>query len=271
MKKRLEFNGKWVLLTGASSGLGREIAKQLATRQGANLILVARRLDRLETLQAELKQLASIQCLIIKADLTKAEDQQRIFDLSTDHCRIDGVIFNAGITYFGSHSDISSALLQNILATNVESTVKLATLFIPYFLEKKHDSSMVFISSLAGLIPLAYQAVYSASKAFILSFAQSIYQELVNEPLSITVVAPGGLITEMTEKTGLANHFSGTRQMQLTSDCASEVIYAMTRRKYLYIPGFFNRFQYFMSHFLPRRLVGRLVASAYKNVPFNKV
>jgi len=266
MKKKLILKSKWILVTGASSGLGSEMARQLANDHQANLILVARRTEKLEALKKELEVNSSIQCITITADLTRQEDLQRIYKVCTKNQTIDGAILNAGITYFGEQRDISSQKVKEILSTNVDSVIQLSSLLIPHLVQQSQPGSLVLISSMAGLIPLPYQAVYSGSKAFMISYGECLRQELKNENLSITTIAPGGIDTEMSEKMGFTQHFSGTLQMQSASFCAAKTIQAMIHRKVLYIPGVFNQFQYHLSRFVPRRLTSYLIARAYRKV-----
>ena len=243
MKKILKLRSKWILITGASSGLGREIARQLAITYQANLILVARRTEQLLALKNELEKSSSSQCITITADLTIENDLKRIYKISTQNRNLDGVILNAGITCFNKHCDIPPQKIKQILATNIDSVIQLSSLFIPHLVKQQQPGSLVMISSMAGLVPLPYQAVYSGSKAFLISYGECLHQELKGENLSVTILAPGGLNTEMSEKNGLARHFAGTLQMQSATLCAKQTIHAMIHRKVLYIPGFFNQFQ----------------------------
>src|SRR5262245_59368503 len=118
--KPLLLKGRYTLVTGASAGLGREMARDIAKRHGGNLVLVARRRDRLEELQKEVEGYG-VKAMCIAADLTRAEDVDRVFAEATAGREIYAAILNAGVTYFGEHLELSHSRTQEILATNVLS------------------------------------------------------------------------------------------------------------------------------------------------------
>lgn len=262
--RNLELNGRWVLVTGASSGLGREMARDLAKRHSANLILVARRRERLEELKAELEKQYGVQARVITANLAQREDVDRVFTEATGSCDVQAVVLNAGITHFGQHHDLTWEEFENMLDTNVKSAVRFVHHFIPYLLGKNQGGALMLVTSMAGLQPAPYQTAYSSTKAFLTSFGLGLHHELAGKNISITTFAPGGIATEMTESNGLASHFGRSLQMQAAEFVAREAVNALVQRRYLHVPGQFNRFQLFLPRLLPRRLVGRVVASAFQ-------
>jgi uncharacterized protein len=262
--RNLELNGRWVLVTGASSGLGREMARDLAKRHSANLILVARRRERLEELRLELEGKYKVAARVVCADLAKREDVDRVFTEATNGADVQAVVLNAGITHFGHHHDLSWEEFETMLDTNVKSAVRLTHHFVPYLLGKNHGGALMFVTSMAGLQLAPYQTAYSSTKAFLTTFGMGLNHELAGKNISITTFAPGGIATEMTETSGLAAHFGGGAQIQAAEFVAREAIDALVQRRYLYVPGHFNRFQLFLPRFLPRRLVGRVVASTFQ-------
>lgn len=262
--RNLQLSGRWVLVTGASSGLGREMARDLAKRHSANLILVARRRERLEELKTELEQQYRVQARVITANLAQREDVDRVFTEATGGCDVQAVVLNAGITHFGQHHDLTWEEFENMLDTNVKSAVRFVHHFVPYLLGKDQGGAMMLVTSMAGLQPAPYQTAYSSTKAFLTSFGLGLHHELAGKNISITTFAPGGIATEMTESNGLAAHFGRSLQMQAAEFVAREAINALVQRRYLHVPGQFNRFQLFLPRLLPRRLVGRVVASAFQ-------
>ena len=258
----MALRGRWVLVTGASSGLGREIARQLALKHGANLILVARRTEQLNVLQHEIA--AKAQSIVIPADLTQADEVRRVFEQSIQDRDVYAVVLNAGVTYFGHHRDLPWDTFQSMLALNVSSPVQLMHAFVPYLINKNQGGGILVVSSLGGLVPLPYQTAYAGTKAFLTTFCESWYQELLDENISITTFAPGGIKTEMTDKSGLAAHFGNTAQMHTAQYCASQAIQAMVARRYLFVPGRLNRLQMLMARFLPRRWLGTMLARVYR-------
>ena len=264
MKTKMDFRSRWVLVTGASSGLGKEMACQLARTHKANLILVARRVERLQELKESLENAYGIQCRIIQADLTNQDDVDRVYHESVSFGEVYGVILNAGITYFGKHLSLDWKAFQNMLATNVTSVVRLVHLFVPYLLEKNQGGGIMLISSIAGFLPVPYQSAYAGTKAFITNFGQSLYQELRDENISITVFSPGGIATDMTRDSGLATQFENSVFVQQVEPCAEDALRAMINRRYLSVPGKFNQAQLLLSRLVPRKVLGFIAATAYK-------
>lgn len=263
MKNAMEFSSRWVLITGASSGLGKELAYQVSRQYGANLILVARRLGHLNAIKDELENGSGIKCHVIAADLSNPVDVDRVYEEAIAVGDVYGVILNAGITHFGRHLGLDWSGFQNMLATNVTSVVRLISLFTPYLIQKNQGGGMMVVSSMAGLLPVPYQSAYAGTKAFITNFSQSLYQELREENVSITVFSPGGIDTAMTHNSDL-KYFENTVFLQDVKSCAAEALSAMRSRQSLYVPGRINRIQLFFSRFVPRNLVGFVAQSAYR-------
>lgn len=263
MKTSMSFFERWVLVTGASSGLGEEMARQLAQKHHANLILVARRAERLNALKTELEQAHGIQCRVIAADLSNPLDVDRVHAEAIATCDVHAVILNAGITHFGKHLDLDWAGFQSMLATNVTSVVRLVNLFSPYLIKKNQGGGILLISSIAGLLPVPYQAAYSGSKAFITNFGQAFNQELSDKNISLTVFCPGGIDTAMTRDSKL-RYFENTVFLQDVQSCAADGLQALQQRKTLFVPGRLNRSQLFAARFVPRRLITLITQNAYR-------
>jgi short-subunit dehydrogenase len=261
--KTLDLRNRWVLVTGASSGLGREMARLLARQYHANPILVARRRDRLEELKQELEAQHGVSARVIAADLASPEDVERVFHESTA-VRVDAVILNAGVTYFGPHQGLDWAAYQALVATNLTSVVRLTHLFVPYLIAQGQAGALMLVTSVAGFQPTPYQAAYCGTKAFLTHFGQSLAEELHGQNMSLTVFAPGGIATEMTHLSGLAAQFEGSLALQAPDACAREGIRAMTARRSLVVAGWLNRLQLFVSRLLPRKLTMVIARVAFR-------
>ncbi|MBB4856511.1 short-subunit dehydrogenase [Mycobacteroides chelonae] len=263
MKNAMEFGSRWVLVTGASSGLGKELAYQLATQHHANLILVARRLGHLNVLKEQLEKEGNIRCHVIAADLSNPADVDRVYQEVIDIGDVYGVILNAGVTHFGKHLELDWSGFLNMLATNVTSVARLTSLFTPYLIQKDQGGGVMMVSSMASLFPLPYQAAYAGAKAFVTNFSRSLQQELRSENISITVFLPGGIDTEMTRNSDL-KYFENTIFLQDVNSCASDALSAMKSRRSYYVPGMVNKSQLFISRFLPRSLVDFAINRTYR-------
>ena len=256
----MEFRGRWVLVTGASSGLGREMAKLLAVKYGANLLLAARREDRLLELKAELEQSAGVKVEVCVADLAKLEDVDRLIETASKGRALYGAILNAGVTHFGRFEELSWESFRSMLDTNVIATVRMATAFVP--LLEQQGGGLMIVSSMAGIFPVPYQTHYSATKAFLVHFGIGLWHELQGRNVSITSYAPSGVVSEMTA----GDNFTPLRRWLMPVDqAAREGVDAFRTRKYLHISGFANRVGSAFARLLPQRLTTTLVAAQYRN------
>lgn len=261
----MQLSEKWVLVTGASSGLGTEVARALARDHGAKPILVARRAERLESIADELRQAHGVEVATIAADLSRQEDVDRVFDEATAGRQLHAAVLNAGVTHFGDNRDLDWEGFEALLATNVTSSVRLSSRLVPYLIDQDGGGGIMFVTSLAGLVPVPYQTAYSATKAFMTTYGQGLYHELAKENVSVTTFAPGGIDTDMVAPHGFKKHF-GDMQMQSPQDCAHAALRAMVARDYLHVPGLLNRVQLFLPRLVPRKLSTAIVARAYRKL-----
>lgn len=265
MPSPMEFRSRWVLVTGASSGLGREIARHLARDHGANLIIAARRRSRLEELARELEQEAKVQVVTVQADLSREDDVERLFREATDGREVYAVILNAGITCFGEHHALAWEDISRMLSLNVTSTVRLVSLFVPHLLETRQSGGVLLVSSLAGVVPVPYQAAYSGTKGFLINFGRCLWHELRADDVSVTTFVPGGISTELLDIHGLSKHFGHKNPMVMPADaCARLAVRALQRRRYMYVPGLLNRASLLLADLLPRRLSTTVIGAEYR-------
>lgn len=258
---KLQFKNKWVLVTGASSGLGEEMARQLAFQHGANLILLARRKDKLEQLKAELEKAAKISVKIIAADLSKLDEVDNAIDQILADGQLYGAVLNAGVTYFGKHSELSWEQFQTMLQTNVVSVVRFTNRLVAHFETTGNEGGILIVSSMAAIFPVPYQSVYSGTKSFILSFATALVHEIKNKQFSLSVYAPGGIVTEMTA----GDNFHDLQGWLMpVKQAAKEGIDAFRNRKLIHVPGLMNRVGGFFMKFLPKKFVMGKMSKVYE-------
>ncbi|QRO00263.1 SDR family NAD(P)-dependent oxidoreductase [Archangium violaceum] len=268
MSQKLELRGKWTLVTGASSGLGVEIARSIARDHGGNVLVVARRRDRLEALCEELRSRHGVQAACITADLSRPEDVERVFTEATHERDIHAVVFNAGVTYWGEALKLGWSEFQAMLNTNVTSMVRLSTLFMSYLVERGTKGGLMLVSSMASIIPVPYQAAYSGTKAFVTSYGQALAQEVRHTGVSVTVFVPGGISTEMLDRTGLSNRFKAGELGMMTAEQASaHAVRAFIHRRELYVPGLLNQTLALAARMLPRGFLAQRTAALYRPEP----
>lgn len=258
--KPMNFKGRWVLVTGASSGLGAEMARQLAREHGANLVLVARRQERLAELQKELGSLVRVETIV--ADLSDETAAERVVSEAESHGPLYAAVLNAGATHFGHHDELSWEQFKKMLDLNVVGTVALTTRLIPLLEKRRENGGLLLIASLAGLTPVSYQAAYSGTKGFLVNYGCSLHHEMRPRGVTVTVFAPGGIATEMTA----GERFNDLRNWLVpVGPCAREAIFGLKRRRYLVIPGIVYGWGARLTRFVPQSLLVGRVAAQYRN------
>lgn len=231
-RPRFELRGRRVLVTGASSGLGKELAVQLALEHGADLVLVARRGDRLRELCDELTTKADVNVQCIAADLSTPGEARRVLLEAREAGPIDYLVLNAGVTHIGRFEEQSWEDFSRMLTINVTSAVELLRGALPSL--RASRGAILIVSSLSGLTPAAYQTAYSGTKAFLLKFGWALHHELRSQGIGVSVFAPGGIVTEMTE----GPSFDGLRSWLMPVDRAARAaLRGFVRGKPVIVPG----------------------------------
>jgi uncharacterized protein len=183
------------LVTGASGGIGAEIARELA-RRGHGVVLVARRKDRLEALAEDIQEEYGVRAETISADLAKPASrsriQGRITELGLD---VDILVNNAGFATGGPFYESDPARELEQVRVLVEAVVALTSIFLPPMVERG-DGAILNVASTAAMQPLPYAAGYSAAKAYVLSFSESIHQEVAGHGVTVTALCPGPVDTD---------------------------------------------------------------------------
>lgn len=190
------FQGCTALITGASSGLGAEFARQLAP-VAQSLVLVARRHDRLETLRAELgEKFPQLSVFIYAADLADAGARTAFVNwLHEQAIPVDLLVNNAGLGDHGAFETSDWARVQAMLEVNVSALTHLTHLLLPS-LRGSGRSAILNVSSVAGFFPLPNMAVYAATKSYVTSFSEALRMELRDTGVSVTALCPGPVQTE---------------------------------------------------------------------------
>lgn len=251
---RQDIAAKWILVTGASSGLGKEIALDLALRRHSNLLLVARRSDRLREVKAEIERQSDVLVELYACDLTREAETQAAISWAMEHDDLAGAVLNAGVTFYGKHTEMPLATCQNLVNLNVQATATMATELVQHWQAQQFAGRLMLVSSLGGHVPLPYQALYSGSKAFISSFGLALAEELRHGQQSVTVFSPGGISTEMIEKSGLNKLPGGKLFNRSATKCANVAVNAFLRRSMLASSSWGNYLLLYLGKAVPYRL-----------------
>jgi short-subunit dehydrogenase len=195
---RLKY-GPVALVTGASSGIGWAFAEALA-RRGFDLVLTARRVDRLEALAARLAQNHGVKTRIVGADLTDLTAPAKILD-ATDDLDVGLVVSNAGFNMKGAHETKSASSLTKLLMVNCHAPMHLAHGFIPR-LKARGKGGIIFTSSVEGFIGNPYSTAYSASKALVNALGEGLWAELAGTGVDVLTLCPGATESEATTQRG---------------------------------------------------------------------
>lgn len=258
----MSLQDKWILITGASSGLGLEMAKQLALNEKPNLILAARREENLRALKAEIREHVAIEIDVVPSDLSKLSDSQQLIEHCLSKPNFHGAILNAGVTYAGPHSAITAEKMNQLLQLNVVNTAHQLTAFVDYFENNMKAVRLMVVSSLAADFPLPYQALYSGTKAFLSNLTLSIRREIQNPHLYLSTLSPGGIQTELSQAPELIHLEKYAMPVELA---AKDAIRCFLKGKFNYIPGRWNRLGIgFATVFIPKRAISSFLGKKFK-------
>ena len=257
--------GKLALITGASSGIGKELARYHA-KQGGHVILVARRKEALDKLKQELESEYDIAAHVITSDLSVAGSPQKLYDeVKKRGLAVDYLINNAG---FGGHGTIIERSLEEdltMIMVNVVSLVSLTHLFAKDMADRG-GGKILNVGSTAGFAPGPNQAVYFATKAFVNSFSQAVDQELRSKGVTSTVLAPGLVQTEFVEVAKLDGTDMVKTQKGATAESVAKCGYDAMMKESLVVINetFLSIMMNWIVPLLPRRSVLKMMDDMQK-------
>lgn len=246
-----------VLITGASSGIGMELAKLFAA-DGSDLVLVARREDRLNELAEDLKSKHGVEVYVLPKDLTQKSAPDEIYNqLENENIQIDVVVNNAGFGNKGHIADLDLNLQLDMIQVNLVALTHLTRLFIPGILERGHGG-ILNVGSLAGFQPGPNLAVYFATKAYVLSFTEALAEEISNPNIKISCLAPGPVKTEFGEKSDLEDSLLFKVSLMEMEPVVKAGYEGFRKGQTIVIPGLKQQIVPFLNRFTPRLLVRKI-------------
>jgi uncharacterized protein len=255
------WQGKWALVTGASAGIGTALARELAAG-GTNLVLTARRRDRLVGLAAELSAKNNIRTLVCVADLAHPLGPQQIFSFTEEkNITVDLLVNNAG---FGAYGEFRKARLDRLIEmtqVNVTAVVQMTHLYLPGMIARG-SGDILIVASTAAFQAVPYISTYAATKVFDLHFAEGLAEEVRQYGVRVCALCPGSTETEFFQVAGQRNH---TRRAPETAEKVARVgLAALAAGKSSVISGFKNWMGAESVRMVPRRMVARITAGMFR-------
>ena len=257
-------SGQTALVTGASSGLGADFARHLAAR-GADVVLVARREDRLQRLRQELQEAWGVTAHVVPMDLAEPEAPPRLHaEMDARGLAIDVLVNNAGYGLYGYFLDIEWERETQMLQLDIVALTHLTRLFARDMVERGHGY-VLQVASIGAYQPSPTYASYSAAKAYVLNYGEAINHELRGTGVSCTVLSPGITETEFLEVSGQSPSLY-QRVLMMDSETVTRIgVEAMLRRRSSVVPGLLNKLTIQSNRLMPRRLsaaVGEVLMEA---------
>lgn len=255
---------KTALVTGASSGIGRELAKLLAA-DGLDLVLVARRTDRLEDLARELSVAHGVMARVLAKDFTSPSSPKEIVqELERDRLEVDVLVNCAGFGIYGRFWETEIERQMEVLQVNLVALTELTGRLLPGMVSRGRGR-ILNLASTAAFQPGPYMAVYYATKAFVLSFSEAIAAEVSGTGVTVTALCPGPTVTEFQEAAGIEDTWLFRGPLVMDARSVAKAGWAAAKRgKRVIVPGLGNKILKETVRFSPRRLVMAVAARIQK-------
>lgn len=249
----MDIKGKVVIVTGASSGIGEAAAREFG-REGAKVVLAARRVDRLEALANEIEAMGS-QTLVVQADLSKLEDiQKMVSDTLRTFGRIDVLVNNAGfgrLDWLEKLDPLND--IQAQIDVNVMGVIQTTRQVLPMMIQQR-SGSIINMCSMAGLVGMPTYTIYAASKHAVHGFSEALRREVKPWGIDVSLIYPGGVVTEFSQHAGIKRKTNATtpKFMLLTAEQVGKAVVKLVRRpRRMWIIPWLWSVTVFLNRFLP--------------------
>lgn len=262
--KKASGGKKTALVTGASSGIGKEFARILA-REGYDLILAARTEAALADLAQELERAHGTRVAVVPIDLARPDAAETLFKRTGElGLTVDVLVNNAGFSVGGAFLEAETRSHQDMLELNVVALTALTRLYLPGIVARG-SGGVINLASVGSFFPTPYSAGYCATKAYVLSFSEAIAEELAGTGVTVTALCPGATKTGFASRAGIESS-PMFRGRTLDSRGVAEAGYrGFTRGKRVVITGLGYKFMVFSGRFSPRGLVVKIAKSMMRS------
>ena len=241
------------LITGASAGIGTELARVFASN-GHRVALVARRADRLKTLSGEITAAGGAAPIVISCDLEQSDAGDKIAGaLAAEGVEVEFVVNNAGFGLFGNAIEMDRVEQLGIIALNIRAVTDLSLRFSEQLI--RHRGGILNVGSIAGFLPGPGMAVYYASKAYVLSFSEALRRELAPRGVRVTVLCPGPVPSEFQARAGFEPGFDSAVLNVSASDVAQAGYRGLMANKRAVLPGLGIKIVPFLLRLFPRGFI----------------
>jgi len=259
------------LVTGASGGIGKAFAEELAARN-TNLVLVARSAEKLNHLAIKLQEQYKIRVDVIVKDLTVTSATDEVFNTTKEQgLTIDLLINNAGFGDYGDFAERDGIRQLQMIKLNVLALVDLTHKFLP-LMRQQRSGSIINVASIAGFQPIPYLSVYAASKAFVLSFSEALWAENRDYGVSILVVCPGPTETSFFTEAQLPESLvAGNNKISTPQEVVRDALQALAKGDPTVVSGsLISQVIVNIHRFLPRKSLVETLRKQFKSKPRNK-
>jgi hypothetical protein len=254
---RLATKNKTALVTGPTSGIGEQFAVQLA-ESGYNLVLVSRSPEILATMCEELAEKYSIHAYFIVADLSKPAEPERVFsETQSLGIEVDLLVNNAGTHDYGPFVEANWEELNALIELLLRSVVHLTHLYLPGMVAR-NNGHILNLGSTSSFVPWPKDAIYGASKAFILKFSEALAAELRETGVGVTCLCPGVVETAFLDHGDFDQAILSRLTAMQPKPVVKSGLRAMQGGKWVRVPGLINKLTVFFQRFVPRRLLTRI-------------
>jgi uncharacterized protein len=255
------WRNQWALITGASAGIGSAFAHELAEGK-ANLVLTARRQDRLEELAAELREKYGVETRTFAADLEDSDGPRRIRSFTEDNgLTVEVLINNAGFGVYGEQYTSPVDRQLGMVQVNCLAVVHLTQLYLPAMVARR-SGAILILASTAAFQPVPYINTYAATKAFDLLFAEGLAEEVERFGVKVCALCPGPTQSEFSQIAGTPHHAAA--RVQTAEEVARIGLRGLAEGKHSVVTSFASKMQVELQRLAPRRLVVKMAAKIFR-------
>lgn len=252
------------LVTGASAGIGEVFARRLAQRK-RDLVLVARRKDRLDAIAEALRETYKVRVEVLPADLADSTSPRTLLDqINERDLYVDMLVNNAGFGFGGRFENMPLETLQSLLKVNIDALAMLCHVFLPGMLDRKRGT-ILNVASVGAFQPVPFFSVYAASKAFVVSFSEALAEEVRSRGVTVSCLCPGSTTSEF--ETVAKLDVEGFRWTYATAESVVDAGLAGADRGHaVTVPGAINQMQVGIAKISPRFVVAKVAGLIFQRV-----